>query len=75
MGLDPVKINCVLLRGFNEDQIVKFGKFAREEGVVVRFIEFMPLAEDTIWAPQMVVTLDEILSRMAEYLRARGDCA
>jgi len=41
-GLDPVKVNCVLLRGFNDDQIPAFGKFAREEGVVVRFIEFMP---------------------------------
>src|SRR5216683_5829344 len=45
VGLDPVKINCVLMRGFNDDQIVPFGKFAREEGVVVRFIEFMPLEE------------------------------
>ena len=67
-GLDPVKINCVLLRGFNEEQIVKFGKFAREERVVVRFIEFMPLSEDRVWTPQIVVTLDEILSRMAEYM-------
>src|SRR5712691_2523114 len=67
-GLDPVKINCVLLRGFNEDQIVNFGKFAREERVVVRFIEFMPLEEDRVWTPEIVVTLDEILSRMSEYL-------
>jgi cyclic pyranopterin phosphate synthase len=67
-GLDPVKINCVLLRGFNEDQIVNFGKFAREEQVVVRFIEFMPLEEDRVWTPEIVVPLDEILSRMAEYL-------
>ncbi|MBV8673065.1 MAG: radical SAM protein, partial [Acidobacteriaceae bacterium] len=41
-GLNPVKVNCVLLRGFNDDQIVAFAKFAREEGVIVRFIEFMP---------------------------------
>jgi cyclic pyranopterin phosphate synthase len=66
-GLEPVKINCVLLRGFNEDQIVPFGMFAREEGVVVRFIEFMPLEEDRVWTPEIVVTLDEILTRMAEY--------
>src|SRR5881628_236993 len=66
-GLDPVKINCVLLRGFNEDQIIPFGMFAREEGVVVRFIEFMPLEEDRVWTPEIVVTLDEILARMAEY--------
>jgi cyclic pyranopterin phosphate synthase len=66
-GLDPVKINCVLLRGFNEDQIIPFGKFAREENVVVRFIEFMPLEEDRVWTPEIVVTLDEIVTRMSEY--------
>ncbi|HET8669007.1 MAG TPA: GTP 3',8-cyclase MoaA [Terriglobales bacterium] len=66
-GLDPVKINCVLLRGFNDDQITEFGKFARNEGVVVRFIEFMPLEEDRVWSPEIVVRLDEILARMAEF--------
>jgi GTP 3',8-cyclase len=67
-GLDPVKINCVLLRGFNEDQIIPFGMFAREERVVVRFIEFMPLEEDRLWTPEIVVPLVEILARMSEYL-------
>lgn len=66
-GLWPVKVNCVLMRGFNEDQIIPFGMFAREEAVVVRFIEFMPLEEDRVWSPQTVVTLDEILRRMADY--------
>jgi len=66
-GLWPVKVNCVLMRGFNEDQIIPFGMFAREEGVIVRFIEFMPLEEDRTWSPAIVVTLDEILQRMAEY--------
>jgi cyclic pyranopterin phosphate synthase len=66
-GLGPVKVNCVLMRGFNEDQIIPFGKFAREEGLIVRFIEFMPLEEDRVWSPEVVVTLDEILQRMAEY--------
>jgi cyclic pyranopterin phosphate synthase len=67
VGLWPVKVNCVLMRGFNEDQIIPFGMFAREEGVVVRFIEFMPLEEDRVWSPNTVVTLDEILRRMGEY--------
>jgi GTP 3',8-cyclase len=66
-GLGPVKVNCVLLRGFNEDQIIPFGMFAREEGVIVRFIEFMPLEEDRMWSRATVVTLDEIVARMAEY--------
>ena len=68
-GLWPVKVNCVLMRGFNEDQIIPFGMFAREEGVVVRFIEFMPLEEDRTWSPTTVVALDEIIQRMAEYRR------
>jgi GTP 3',8-cyclase len=67
VGLWPVKVNCVLMRGFNEDQVIPFGKFAREEGVIVRFIEFMPLEEDRVWSPEVVVTMDEILERMAEY--------
>ena len=66
-GLWPLKVNCVLMRGFNEDQIIPFGMFAREEGVTVRFIEFMPLEEGRTWAPSTVVPLDEILARMAEY--------
>jgi GTP 3',8-cyclase len=66
-ALWPVKVNCVLMRGFNEDQIIPFGRFARDEGVVVRFIEFMPLEEDRTWSPNTVVPLEEILQRMAEY--------
>src|SRR5882724_3696226 len=67
-GLDPVKVNCVLLRGFNDDQIPAFGKFARDEGVVLRFIEFMPLEEDRVWSPEIVVPLEEILQRMAQFM-------
>jgi cyclic pyranopterin phosphate synthase len=80
-GLWPVKVNCVLMRGFNEDQIIPFGMFAREEGVIVRFIEFMPLEEDRTWSPATVVTLEEIVQRMAEYRplveipRARSETA
>ncbi len=63
-GLTPLKINCVLLRGFNDDQIEGFARFAREERVVVRFIEFMPLEEDRLWSPEIVVPLDEIVARL-----------
>ena len=71
VGLTPLKVNCVLLRGFNDDQIVEFGKFAREEDVVVRFIEFMPLEEDRVWSPEIVVTMKEVLQRMAEFMPLR----
>ncbi len=64
-GLGPVKINCVILRGWNDDQIVPFAEWSRAEGVVVRFIEFMPLEEDKIWSPETVVPLSEMLGRLA----------
>ena len=67
-GLTPLKINCVLLRGFNEDQIEGFARFAREEGVVVRFIEFMPLEEGRLWTPEIVVPLREIVERIGKVL-------
>lgn len=67
-GLTPLKINCVLLRGFNDDQIEGFARFAREENVVVRFIEFMPLEEGRLWSPEMVVPLGEIVERLGKSL-------
>ena len=70
-GLEPVKVNAVLLRGFNEDQIVEFARFSREEGVVVRFIEFMPLEEDRVWSPDVVVTMDEILQKLNTFRPVR----
>lgn len=67
VGLGPVKVNCVLLRGFNEDQIVPFAKFARDEGVIVRFIEFMPLEEDRLWTPGSVIPVGELLDRLGTF--------
>ena len=63
-GLGPVKVNCVLLRGFNDGEIEAFAEFSRAEGVIVRFIEFMPLGEDRTWAAEIVVRLDEIVERL-----------
>jgi GTP 3',8-cyclase len=63
-GLTPLKVNCVLLRGFNDEQIEGFVRFARDEAVVVRFIEFMPLEEGRLWSPGIVVTLKEIVERI-----------
>ena len=63
-GLGPVKVNCVLLRGFNDGEIEAFAEFSRAEDLIVRFIEFMPLGEDRTWAPETVVRLDEIVERL-----------
>jgi cyclic pyranopterin phosphate synthase len=67
VGLGPVKVNCVLLRGFNDHQIEAFAEFSRREKVIVRFIEFMPLEEDRSWRPETVVPMSEILHRLNAY--------
>lgn len=67
-GLTPLKINCVLLRGFNDEQVEGFAHFARQEDVVVRFIEFMPLEEGRLWTPEIVVSLAEIVDRIGRVL-------
>ena len=74
-GLGPVKVNCVLLRGFNDSQIEAFAEFSRNEDVIVRFIEWMPLEEasasgtDRRWTPEAVVRMDEITARLHAYRR------
>ena len=67
VGLGPVKVNCVLLRGFNDGQIEEFAEFSRREGVIVRFIEWMPLEEDRSWKRETVITMDEIVARLNAY--------
>jgi cyclic pyranopterin phosphate synthase len=67
VGLGPVKVNCVLLRGFNDAQIEQFAEFSRREGVIVRFIEWMPLEEDRSWKREAVISMDEIVERLNAY--------
>ncbi|MDQ6613209.1 MAG: GTP 3',8-cyclase MoaA [Actinomycetota bacterium] len=61
-GFDPVKVNCVLMRGINDDEVVDFARFGRERGVTVRFIEFMPLDASDEWSANRVVPAAEIVS-------------
>ncbi len=65
VGFDPVKINAVSIRGMTEDQIVPFGRFARETGVEIRFIEFMPLDADNAWEREKVLFAHEILDTLS----------
>ena len=58
--LTPVKINCVLVRGRNDDEIVDFARFAREADVKMRFIEFMPLDSGNEWNGNQIVPAKEI---------------
>ncbi len=59
-GLDPVKVNCVVIRHINDDQVISFAEFAREKGVSVRFIEFMPLDNGKVWRREMVVPGEDL---------------
>jgi len=60
-GLDPIKINCVVIGGKNENEVVDFARWARETGYVVRFIEYMPLDAEHAWERAKVVASRSIL--------------
>lgn len=62
--LRPVKVNAVLVRGLNDDEIEAFAEFARERDLVMRFIEFMPLDADRHWTRDLVVTAAEVYQRI-----------
>ena len=59
-----IKVNTVIMRGWNDDEIVDFARFARSTGYTVRFIEFMPLDGSGIWEPNLVVTKNETIHRI-----------
>ncbi|HLI23392.1 MAG TPA: GTP 3',8-cyclase MoaA [Acidimicrobiales bacterium] len=62
VGLQPVKVNCVLVRGVNDDEIVDFAAFGRQKGAHVRFIEWMPLDGGGEWAADRVVPASEVIA-------------
>jgi cyclic pyranopterin phosphate synthase len=65
-GLEPIKINAVIVRGHNEDEVADFAAFAREYDVKMRFIEFMPLDSGHEWSREDVVSGKEIRERISE---------
>jgi len=66
VGLEPIKINAVVVRGHNEDEVADFAAFARENDVKMRFIEFMPLDSGHEWSRADVVSGKEIRERIEE---------
>ena len=64
-GFDPVKINAVAIKGVTEDDVVPLGRFAREHGLELRFIEYMPLDAGDRWERDKVLYAAEILERLA----------
>src|SRR3954468_1392863 len=65
-NLNPIKINAVIVRGHNEDEVADFAAFAREYDVKMRFIEFMPLDSGHDWSKEDVVSGKEIRARIEE---------
>ena len=65
-GLEPIKINAVIVRGHNENEVADFAAFAREHDVKMRFIEFMPLDSGHEWSRADVVSGQEIRDRINE---------
>lgn len=63
-GLSPIKLNVVLIRNVNENEILAFAELARTRAFVVRFIEFMPIGKDDGWSIDRVVTTREAMERI-----------
>ena len=68
VGLAPVKLNAVIIRGLNDHEIVRLAQFAAEESVIMRFIEFMPLGTRQAWQRDHVVSGSEIVERIGAKL-------
>ncbi len=64
-GLTPLKVNVVLLRGQNDNEILDFAAFARDTGRIVRFIEFMPLDAEGMWDREKLVPGREVFERIS----------
>jgi len=64
-GFSPIKINAVALKNLTEEELPRFGAWARETGYIVRFIEYMPLDADQAWNPEKVLSADEILKGLS----------
>jgi cyclic pyranopterin phosphate synthase len=62
--LRPVKVNAVLVRGINDDEVERFAEFARERDLIMRFIEFMPLDADRAWTRELMVPAAEVKRRI-----------
>ena len=65
-GFAPIKVNAVLMRGLNDDEVVPLARWARDEGFELRFIEWMPLDFQRGWDRSRLVPADEILARLGE---------
>jgi cyclic pyranopterin phosphate synthase len=61
-GFAPIKLNAVIIKGFNDDEILPLCTYAAENGFIVRFIEFMPIGNSPDWKKENIMTGEEILN-------------
>lgn len=66
LGFDPVKVNAVIVRGRNDDELAGFARFARKKNITMRFIEFMPLDSDQNWTREAMVSGAEMRDKINE---------
>lgn len=64
VGLTPIKINSVIIGGFNDDEIVSLVNFSKKEEIDLRFIELMPIGEAASWAEENFISNDLVLERV-----------
>jgi cyclic pyranopterin phosphate synthase len=74
VGFHPLKVNAVSVRGLTEEEIVPFGRFARETGVELRFIEYMPLDADCAWQREKVLFAHEIIETLSREIMPLVPC-
>ena len=72
--IGPIKVNCVAMRDFTEDEVLPFAELARRKPYEVRFIEFMPLDADHSWSEDRVLTGAEVRRPDRPRPPARADC-
>lgn len=65
-GFSPVKVNAVIVRGINDDEVKELARFARENEISMRFIEFMPLDSGHEWKRELLVSAKEIRESIEE---------
>jgi cyclic pyranopterin phosphate synthase len=71
LGYDPVKVNCVVMRGFNDDEICNFVELTRDYPINIRFIEFMPF-DGNVWNVKKLVPYSELLDKVVRFKSTRG---
>ena len=72
-GFEPVKLNVVVMRGVNDDEVVEFARLTQKFPLHIRFIEYMPIGSGSTWEGEQVVTAAEILERITSGLGALSE--